>query len=60
MYWEVKIMSKSLLSAFNIDVSKEKNNNKNDYEVFKNKDLLDSFRVKILENLSDRVSMKKP
>ena len=52
-------MSKSLLSAFNIDVSKEKNNNKNDYEVFKNKDLLDSFRVKILENLSDRVTINK-
>ena len=52
-------MSKSLLSAFNIDFSKEKNNNKNDYEVFKNKDLLDSFRVKILENLSDRVTINK-
>ena len=52
-------MSKSLLSAFNIDVSKGKNNNKNDYDVFKNKDLLDSFRVKILENLSDRVTINK-
>ena len=47
-------MSKNLLSAFNIEVNKEKYYNKKDYDVFKNKDLLDSFRIKILEKLSDR------
>lgn len=47
-------MSKNLLSAFNIEVNKEKHYNKKDYDVFKNKDLLDSFRIKILEKLSDR------
>ncbi len=52
-------MSKSLLSAFNIDVSKNKGINKNDYDVFENKDLLDRFRVQILENLSDRIDVSK-
>ena len=46
-------MSKSLLQAFNIDV---KNNYKNvtDYELFKDKELLDKLRIQILENLSDK------
>ena len=52
-------MSKSLLSAFNIDVSKKYGGNKKDYDVFENKDLLDKFRVSILESLSDRVNVDK-
>ena len=52
-------MSKSLLSAFNIDVSKNKGINKSDYDVFANKELLDKFRISILENLSDRVDVDK-
>ena len=50
-------MSKSLLSAFNIDIRKSRGINKKDYDVFTNKDLLDRFRISILENLSDRVDV---
>ncbi len=51
-------MSKSLLKAFNIEV---KNNYKNvsDYEVFKDKELLEKFRIQILENLSDKNDILK-
>ena len=52
-------MSKSLLSAFNIDIGKKRGINKKDYDVFENKDLLDKLRVSILENLSDRVDIEK-
>ena len=47
-------MSKSLLQAFNIDI---KNNYKNvsDYELFKDKELLDKLRIQILENLKERI-----
>ena len=42
-----------LLEEFNVRV---KNNNieLNDYNLFKDKDLLDTFRIKILEILSDK------
>ncbi len=46
-------MSKSLLQAFNIE-TKNKYRNVSDYEVFKDKELLEQFRIQILENLSDK------
>lgn len=46
-------MSKSLLEAFNIK-SKPLNHTSIDYNVFKDKELLEEFRIKILEDLSDK------
>lgn len=46
-------MSKNLLEAFNIK-SKQTDKNINDYNVFEDKDLLEEFRIKILEDLSDK------
>ena len=51
-------MSKSLLSAFNIDLSNNVSNKK-DYDIFANKDMLDNFRVQILESISDRIDIDK-
>lgn len=45
-------MNKNLLEAFNVEINKEYIPT-SDYEVFKDKDLLDYFRIKILEDLSD-------
>ena len=49
-------MSNSLLESFNIKVKNNNFSNVTDYEVFKDKELLDNLRVKILENLSDKNS----
>lgn len=46
-------MSKNLLEAFNIK-PKQIDKNINDYNVFEDKDLLEEFRIKILEDLSDK------
>lgn len=46
-------MSKNLLEAFNVKESKIESV-KVDYDAFKDKDLLDNFRVKILEDLSEK------
>ncbi len=50
-------MSK-LVEAFNLDV-KSQYTPSNDYEVFKDKELLDLFRVKVLESLSNKGMFKK-
>ena len=50
-------MSK-LIEAFNLDV-KSQYTPSNDYEVFKDKELLDMFRVKVLESLSNKGMFKK-
>ena len=50
-------MSK-LIEAFNLDV-KSQYTPSNDYEVFKDKELLDRFRVKVLESLSNKGMFKK-
>lgn len=50
--------NKSLLEAFNINL-KDHNVETIDYEVFKDKELLDYFRIKILEELSDKGLFKK-
>lgn len=46
-------MNNNLLEAFNIK-SKPINKNTNDYNTFKDKELLEEFRTKILEDLSDK------
>ena len=46
-------MSKSLLDAFEIDKTKTRENIINDYDVFKDKDLLEKLRIKIIENIID-------
>ncbi len=51
-------MSKNLLSAFNIDI-KGKSSNKKDYDIFANKEMLDSFRIKVLESISDRIDVDR-
>ena len=51
-------MSKSLLQAFNIE-TKNSYKNVKDYDVFKDKELLEKFRIQILENLSDKNDVLK-
>lgn len=46
-------MSKNLLEAFNVKESKM-DTVKVDYDTFKDKELLDTFRIRILEDLSDK------
>ena len=43
----------SLKEVFKYDDTENNNNNIVDYEVFSNKDLLDSLRTKIVENIID-------
>ena len=45
--------NKSLLEAFNVNL-KERDIEQIDYNVFKDKELLDFLRIKILEDLSDK------
>ncbi|MGM9834314.1 MAG: CpaF family protein [Bacilli bacterium] len=46
----------SLISAFNIEKKKSNSlENLSDYEIFKDKELLDNYRKKIIENLIDKV-----
>ncbi len=52
-------MSKNLLKAFNIDIKNKTFSNVSDYEVFKDKELLDSFRLKILESISNRANVEE-
>lgn len=47
-------MSKSLYDAFDFKKSKEEESNMTDYEVFKDKKLLDELRKKIIEHLIDK------
>ena len=47
-------MSKSLMSAFEIEREKLENVQINDYEVFSDKDLLEKLRTKIIEDLIDK------
>ena len=47
-------MSKSLLSAFEIERQKKVNEYVKDYEIFKDKDLLEKLRSKIIENIIDK------
>ncbi len=50
-------MSK-LIEAFNIDIKSQYSPN-SDYDVFKDKELLDEFRIKVLENLSSKGLFKQ-
>ena len=43
----------SLKEVFKYDDTENNNNNIVDYDVFSNKDLLDSLRTKIVENIID-------
>lgn len=47
-------MSKSLISAFDIEKTKVNEDILNDYDVFKDKELLESLRTKIIENIIDK------
>lgn len=47
-----------LLKEFNVQI-KENNREVNDYNLFEDKNMLDSFRVKILERLSDKGFVNK-
>lgn len=47
-------MSKSLLSAFEIEKRKIEENVKKDYDIFPDKELLDNLRSKIIENIIDK------
>ena len=47
-------MSKSLISAFEIEKKKVEENIKNDYDIFPDKDLLDQLRSRIIENIIDK------
>lgn len=47
-------MSKSLISAFDIEKTKVNEDILNDYDVFKDKELLESLRTKIIENVIDK------
>lgn len=47
-------MSKSLLSAFEIERQNKVNEYVKDYEIFKDKDLLEKLRSKIIENIIDK------
>lgn len=47
-------MSKSLLSAFEIERQKKSNTIISDYDIFPDKDLLDKLRTKIIENIIDK------
>lgn len=44
---------KNLIDAFDVKLTNPKNYNLSDYEVFKDKDLLDNFRNKIIQSLID-------
>ena len=44
----------SLIEAFNIERKENSYNSTPDYEIFEDKDLLDSLRTKIIENLIDK------
>ena len=46
-------MKQSLRDAFDIKVNNKKTNIINDYEIFKDKELLDKLRTEIVENLVD-------
>lgn len=47
-------MSRNLLEAFNIKTNKNEYYNVTDYSAFEDKKLADDFRIKILEDLSDK------
>ena len=47
-------MSKSLISAFEIEKTKVNEDVLNDYDVFPDKDLLEDLRTKIIENIIDK------
>lgn len=47
-------MSKSLITAFDIEKTKINEDILNDYDVFKDKELLESLRTKIIENVIDK------
>lgn len=47
-------MSKSLISAFDIERTKVNEDVLNDYDVFPDKDLLENLRTKIIENIIDK------
>ena len=47
-------MSKSLISAFEIEKTKVNEDVLNDYDVFPDKDLLENLRTKIIENIIDK------
>ena len=51
-------MSNSLLKAFNVNIE-NKYNEAVDYDIFKDKELLEKFRKKILEDLSNRGMLLK-
>ena len=46
-------MSKSLLDAFEIEKTKTREEIVNDYDIFKDKDLLEKLRIRIIENIID-------
>jgi len=47
-------MSKSLIEAFEIEKRKIEENSKNDYDIFPDKELLDEFRSRIIEDIIDK------
>lgn len=53
MALEMKSKSKSLVEAFDIKPKTEKENDVKDYDVFQDKNLLDSLRSKIIQNIVD-------
>ena len=49
-------MAKSFVEEFEVDNSEENYNDLPDYDIFKNKELLDNLRNKIIQNLIDNNS----